>query len=215
MKISIIAVASAVALAACGADDHEDLDGVVWTATTPPGARAEIDEQGTLTLAMGGPDFCPAPPCGPVALATELPAGDFQLRFEGVSLENIGEIGAHVTVGEYYVNTRFNRSGDLQGAAIDVYDESQFATVGSAYEGEDPVAAEFTLIREGDRLTGWAKVATTEVTELADVGAGAGELTLYLEPEEDVSPTDTLGAAIARRAISSDVTTFGADVIEQ
>ena len=112
-------------------------------------------------------------------------------------------------------------------------------TVGYSAEGHDSIATEFTLIRAGDRLTGWAKVATTEVTELADVGAGPAELTLYLEPEEDVSPTSTslsrhlregavwdgdqalvdlagrdFVAAIARRAVSSEVTTFAADVIE-
>jgi len=215
MKTSNIALALALALAACGGDDHDDLDHVVWSATTPPGSSAEIDEQGALVLAMGGPDFCPQAPCGPVALVTDLPEGDFQLRFEGVALENLGEIGAYVAVDEYYVNTRFIHSGDgNQGVAIDVLGEAQYGVTGIGFYGDEPVESEFTLIREGDRLTGWAKYTTDEVTEFADVGSGPAELTVYLEPEEDVAPTDTLAATVARRAVSTEVTTFSDDLIE-
>ena len=215
MKISIMTLGFALALGACGSDDHDDLDHVVWSATTPPGSSAEIDDRGALILAMGGPDFCPAAPCGPVALVTELPEGDFQLRFEGVTLENVGEIGAYLAVDEYYVNTRFNHWGDgNQGVTIDVLGEAQYASTGIGFYGDEPVESEFTLIREGGRLTGWAKYATDEVTEFADVGSGPAELTVYLEPEEDVAPTDTLAATIARRAVSTEVTSFADDVIE-
>ena len=59
------------------------------------------------------------------------------------------------------------------------------------------------------------KYETTEETSFAVVGSDAGTLTLYLEPEEDVTSTDSLGARIARRALSSPVTTFADDVIEE
>lgn len=216
MKTSNIALALALALAACGTGDHDDLDDVVWSATAPPGSRAEIDGDGALLFEMGGPDFCAEPPCGPVTLEIGLPDGDFQLRFEGVALMNMGEIGAHVAIDDYYLTTRFNRwSSGSETVTIDVLGEDEYGTTGYGTDGYSDVEAEFTLIREGDTLTGWVKYETTEETSFAVVGSDAGTLTLYLEPEEDVTSTDSLGARIARRALSSPVTTFADDVIEE
>lgn len=215
MKISNIAVAFALALAACGADDHDDLDQVVWSATTPPGTQAEVDDQGTLVFSMGGPGYCPTPPCGALSIATELPAGDFHLVFEDVVLENAGEVGAHVAVGDYSVTTRFNRMGDgTQGIVIEAIGESQYEVDGAMTPGDQPVSSEFALTREGDRLTGSASSTTFEVTQFADVGSGPAQLLLYLEANEVASPSDALGAVIARRSVGGEVTTFDGDVIE-
>ncbi|HEY8142682.1 MAG TPA: hypothetical protein VIG06_08425 [Kofleriaceae bacterium] len=216
MKTSNITLTFALALAACGGADHDDLDHVVWSATNPPGARAEIDADGALLLEMGGPDFCASPPCGPVTLEAGLPEGDFQLRFEGVSLMSAGEIGAHVTVDDYYVTARFNHwsSGD-EGVTIDVLGEEEYRTTGYGTNGHSDTQVEFTLVREGDQLTAWTKYTTTEETDFATVGRNAGTLTLYLEPEEDVASTDSLGARIARRALSGPVASFADDVIEE
>ena len=71
MKTSNIALALALAHAACGTGDHDDLDDVVWSATAPLGSRAEIDGDGALLFEMGGPDFCAEPPCGPVTFSAK------------------------------------------------------------------------------------------------------------------------------------------------
>lgn len=216
MKTSNIVVTLALALAACGGDDHDDLDHVVWSATSPPGARAEIDADGALLFEMGGPGFCAEPPCGPVTLEVGLPEGDFQLRFEGVALTSPGEVGAQVTIDDYYVINRFNRksNGD-EAVVIEVLGEEEYSVSGYGTDGPSDIEVELTLIREGSRLTAWTKYATTEETDFATVGSGAGTLTLYFEPEEDAASTDNLGARIARRALSRPVSTFADDVIEE
>ena len=213
---SIALLLSILAAAACHADEPDEGAAVVWSANTPPGTHASIDERGALLLEMGGPDFCPDRPCRSLGLTTPLPLGDFEIRFHGVVLTNIGEIGAFVSVGDHYANARFARFADgYEGVMIDTFGKDEYGSVGVANPWDDSTPpAEFTLIRHGDELSVRATYGTNETTDDVVVEDGDPTLVLYLEPDEDASAADTLAAAIDRRAIDGLVTSFAADLIE-
>ena len=215
MKTSNIALASALALAACGTSDHDDLDHVVWSATSPPGSSAEIDGDGTLVFAMSGLASCPESPCTPATLRTELPAGDFDVRFDGVVLDDLGEVGARIDIGEYHASAFYARYPTSQGVAVDVLGASEAESYGSGGQVDGlPEVAELGLARRGDTITARAVTDVYAVTRVSTTGPDAGTLTVYLVADDYAELPDTLGARFERRSLGCEMTTFADDAIE-
>ena len=210
MKISNIAVSAALALAACGADDH---DGVVWDATGSPHDSWPHIPGDALTLWKYGPSVeCDGrlPLCDAAQVSLELPAGDFEVRFTGVRLTStFGMIGAAVESTDRWISTYYASDAEDEWVGAD----SPSSSWEDSNDDGERRDAEFLLVRENDQVGVRGTAGTDEVTVTDRLGTGPVRLTLFTTAFQSAYD-DTTKGEFGGRALSGDMYPFDADVIE-
>lgn len=219
MKASITLVASTLALAACGADDHEIHQRVAWQVTTSSaGTRAAIEGDELVLEAGGpGPEFWPAIVEASLQVGTELPAGDFEVRFAGVSLaDTTALVGVFVAADSNFAASAFDRNAE-GWATVHAMVETPEAYDGahSQFQAGEDAEAELFLSRVGEEV----EIRTTsddyEVVNTIALGSGPVALTVFLQPSPGTAADQSTRATIDRREMDDNRGPFDLDVITE
>jgi hypothetical protein len=221
MKASIFALSPTLALMACGAENHDDPESVVWSATSmPPGARAAI-EGDALVLEVDGPgqESWPVAPDTSLQIGIDLPAGDFAVRFSGVSLPGApGMVGALVEGGGVlWASTYLMRDGRGSSTlTAQVGDELGTRADRKGFDGSPADTADLSLVRAGHDVEVTASSGGQQAALINLVGDGPLRLTLFLEAAPaEVAPAATTRAAIARREVDTNIGSFALDEVAE